>query len=260
MSYLEITDHLTECVEKEIPVSFSKYGDGEYNCAVGGWGWNCDNDRYTHQLGTGLKESFKYMSNHAENAYMGIWHDHKHCSFWESLAEKPVKWANYHTILFDKNNEEQKIRLYKAIKASKMKKIIVCNDLLIKSKFLFNANYLVHVPFNNWFEGQFTSILDYIKQLIGDSNRPPLVITCCGMNAKVLICELYKAYPAGIYLDFGSALDLICTKRDSRGREYTYDYLSLLLQELLPADWENDKWNGIYEQARYKMGVHMGDI
>jgi hypothetical protein len=37
-------------------------------------------------------------------------------------------------------------------------------------------------------------------------------------------------------------------------------YLSLLLQELLPADWENDKWNGIYEQARYKMGVHMGDI
>jgi hypothetical protein len=29
---------------------------------------------------------------------------------------------------------------------------------------------------------------------------------------------------------------------------------------LLPADWENDKWNGIYEQARYKMGVHMGDI
>jgi hypothetical protein len=80
------------------------------------------------------------------------------------------------------------------------------------------------------------------------------------MNAKVLICELYKAYPAGIYLDFGSALDLICTKRDSRGREYTYDYLSLLLQELLPSDWESEKWNGIYEQARYKMGVHMGDI
>ena len=161
--------------------------------------------------------------------------------------------------MFDKNNEVQKIKLYKAIKFSKMNKIIICNDILIKSKFLLNANHLVHVPFNNWFDSQFHNILDYIKQIIKGNNHPPIVITCCGMNAKVLICELYKEFPNGIFLDFGSALDLICTKRDSRGREYNYEYLRDLLQELLPADWESEKWNSIYEQARYKMGIHMGD-
>ena len=260
MSMLEITDYLTECVEKGRPVAFSKYGDGEYQCAVGCFGWNCDKDRYTHQLSCGVVESFKYMANNAENSFVGLWHNQEQKTYWDSIVDKPVKWANYHTILFDKNNEDQKIKLYKAIKMSKMNKIIICNDLLIKSKFLFDARSLVHVPFNNWYDSQFNSILDYIKQLIESSNNPPLIITCCGMNAKVLICELYKAFPAGIYLDFGSALDLICTKRDSRGREYDYDYLRDLLQDILPENWESEKWNSIYEQARYKMGVHMGDV
>jgi hypothetical protein len=260
METLEITSYLTKCVENGTPVSFSKYGDGEYNCASGAFGWNCDNDRYTHALAQGILKSFKYMANDAENAYVGLWHDHAKREFWNSLAIRPVKWANYHTILFDKNNEEEKVKLYKAIKNSKAKKIIICNDLLIKSKYLLDADHLVHVPFNNWFDTDFNNILEYTASLIQDCKQPPIVITCCGMNAKVLICELYKRVPKGIYLDFGSALDLICTRRDSRGREYDYAYLHTLLQELLPADWDSEKWNGIYDQARYKMGVHMGDI
>lgn len=260
METLDITNYLTECVEKGIPVSFSKYGDGEYQCASGSFGWNCDNDRYTHTLSEGILKSFKYMTNDADNAFIGLWHDTGKRDFWNSLSNNPVKWANYHTILFDKNNEEDKLKLYKTIKQSTCNKIIVCNDLLIKSKYLLNAKHLVHVPFNNWFEAEFHNILEYVASLIVNSTQQPIVMTCCGMNAKVLICELYKRFPNGIYLDFGSALDLICTRRDSRGREYDYDYIHKLLQELLPEDWDNEKWNGIYAQARTKMGVHMGDI
>ena len=38
-------------------------------------------------------------------------------------------------------------------------------------------------------------------------------MTSCGQSAKVLIAELHKTYPNGIYLDVGSGLDCICTKR-----------------------------------------------
>jgi len=99
--------------------------------------------------------------------------------------------------------------------------------------------------------------LNLIKNIICNDSRQPLVITCCGMNAKVMICELYKEYPNGIFLDFGSGLDRLCTKRESRGFTYSYDYLTNLLKDVLPDDWESENYNIIYEQAKYKMGLHL---
>ena len=77
------------------------------------------------------------------------------------------------------------------------------------------------------------------------------------MSAKVLICELYKKFPKGIYLDFGSAIDLICTKKDSRGREYDYNYIRNFLSELLPEEWDNEKFNYIYDKSKFKLGIHL---
>jgi len=136
----------------------------------------------------------------------------------------------------------------------------VCNELLIKSKLLLNADEIILVPFNNWFDTEFENILDKICKLINtDDNH--MVITCCGMSAKVLICELYKRFPNGIYLDFGHALDFICTKKDSRGIEsnwgYNYEYIYEFLKELLPEEWDDDKYNYIYEEAKQKLGIHL---
>ena len=77
------------------------------------------------------------------------------------------------------------------------------------------------------------------------------------MSAKVLICELYKIFPKGIYLDFGSAIDLICCKKDSRGVEYDYNYIHEFLNELLPEEWDNEKYNFIYEKAKKNIGIHL---
>jgi hypothetical protein len=114
----------------------------------------------------------------------------------------------------------------------------------------------VFVPFNNWFDTQFDTILNQVKEKIGiDGNH--IVITCCGMSSKILICELTKAFPKGIYLDFGSALDIICTKRDSRGWNYGYEYFTNLLQDCLPENWEDDKYNQLYEISKDKLGLHL---
>jgi len=238
-------EYLTECINNNIPVSFSKYGDGEYFCAFNIMeGENCDHDKYTPKLREALINSFKYIINVSNNAHIGLWHNYSYKNKWEELVDKPVKWVEYYSIILTENNNKvnninDKVILYKTIKQSKLKKIIVCNELLNKSKILFNADHIVNIPFNNWFDNDFDSILEKIKNLIGtDGNH--LVMTCCGMSAKVLICELIKVYPKGIYLDFGSALDLVCTKKDSRA--YTYDYNSLkhLLQDMIPEYWDDN--------------------
>ena len=146
--------------------------------------------------------------------------------------------------------------MYKTIKQSKLKKIIVCNELLIKSKLLLDIDEVVLIPFNNWFDTQFDTVLQEIKEKIQtDGNH--IVMTCCGMSAKVLICELTKSFPLGIYLDFGSALDIICTKRDSRGYNCDYEYFSNLLKECLPDNFEDDKYKSIYDSAKINLGLHI---
>ena len=254
---MDITQYLSECVKHKISVSFLKFGDGEYNCAISYYGHNCDNDNYTSKKKDAMLESFKYMVNESHNAHIGLWHELEKKQFWEFMASKPIRWAKYHTIIFDKNNDESKVKLYKEIKNSDMNKIIICNELLMKTKTLFNADHIIHIPFNNWFDTEYEVYSTLIKNIIMNDPRPPLVITSCGMNAKILICDLYKTNPNGIYLDFGSALDFLCTKRDSRGVSYSYEYLTDSLHEVLPSDWESDKYKNIYEQAQYKMGLHL---
>lgn len=254
---MNITTHLTDCVRNNIPVSFSKYGDGEFICMMHRNGQNCDRDTYTEKLSTALNNSFVHLiENMQDNAYIGLWHNLDNKQILERKTSKKVKWAAYHTIIFDKKDDETKAILYKTIKHSKMKKIIICNPLLIKSKVLLDIDEVICVPFNNWFDTGFDIILQQVKEKIGtDGNH--IVITCCGMSAKVLICELIKKFPNGIYLDFGSALDIICTKRDSRGSKFGYAYYTHLLKECLPDNWEDDKYNSIYNQANHKLGVHL---
>ena len=253
---MEITGYITQCVIKHKPIIFLKFGDGEYNCAFSNFGANCDQDCYTSKLSLCIKQSFKYIVENTDNTYIGMWHNIENTKKWEELVNKKVNWSNYHSIIIDKKNNGEKLQLYKAIKNSNSKKIIVCNKLLTKSKILFNADHIVIVPFNNWFDNHFNDVVEQIKSLIcKDENH--IVITCCGMSAKVLITELIKTFSNGIYLDFGSALDLICTKRDSRGREYDYTYLENLLSDLLPDNWNDTQFEYVYNEAKHKLGIHL---
>jgi hypothetical protein len=267
---MDITDIIVECIDNNKPLSFSKYGDGEYMCAFGFTGNNCDNDNYTPKLKDALISSFKYIVDSSNNNnYIGEWHGLIHSVEWKKLVNKEIKSARYHTLIFDGNYDyfynrpynidydSNKVKIYKAINNSKLKKIIVCNELLIKSKLLFNADEIIIVPFNNWFDTDFNNILEKIKGHINNDDCH-IVMTCCGMSAKVLIAELLKSHPKGIYLDFGSALDRICTKRESRGFRFTYEYLLNLLKDIIPNNWNDPQYDYIYRDARYKLGIHLG--
>ena len=108
---------------------------------------------------------------------------------------------------------------------------------LIKSKELLNIDHLVFIPYNNWFDNHFESVLNNVLNLISEiteDNEPFILMTSCGMSAKVMITEVYKKYNNGIYLDVGNGLDYLCWK-DTRGWSniYTHSYLKELFKNVI---------------------------
>lgn len=254
---MEITNLISECIHKRIPVSFSKYGDGEYACAKLFNGHNCDADFYTEKKQTALIESFKYMAETAPNAYMSYWSDEL-SPYWQSLTQAPARWGKLHTLIFDDDSIGEKVNLYKTIKESPLKKIYICNPLMVKAQPLLNIDLMVFIPMNNWFDTLFEELMQTLKTVI--THEDQYIIMCsAGMGAKVLICELTKLFPNNIYLDIGSALDTICTKRVTRDHNRTYEKVLYYLGDLIPSDWNDPKYDYIYSEAQNKMGIHMGN-
>jgi len=252
---MEISRYLVECIQNQTPVSFSKYGDGEYFAATYLNGENCDQDKFTEKLAEGIRTSFQYMVDEAPNTYVGIWHCGNHIDFWSTLVKKPIRIAKYHSIIMDSDHRSDKIDIFKAIKNSSLKKIYICNPLMVRAKSLLNIDHMIHVPFNNWFDTKKDDILQEIESYI-ETDQQSIILTSAGMGAKVLIAELSKKYPQNIYLDIGSGLDKVCTKKSSRGWEPSYNELIHDLQELLPDDWESPIYEPIFVAAKQKLGLH----
>ena len=250
---MEITTEFITYIEEGIPFSFSKFGDGEYMCVSNYPGSNCDGDTYTQELRRDLEKAF--VKTVEQGGFIGLWwHDYIR-KFWESKVENPnrIKWVDYHSVIID-NKVDDKILFYKTIKKSKYKKIYIHNYLLIKSKLLLDIDEEVIIDIRNWYKYK-----DKIKEEI-KSKMPVgekcIIMTSMGMGAKVIISELKEEYPDNTYIDIGSALDLICTKRDSRGK-CEYERHKEYFKELISDDWEDSKYNYIYDESNRKLGIHL---
>jgi len=222
-----ISIQICNAIKNKTPLSFSKYGDGEYFCAKSVVGHNCDRDNYTPRKRDKLIESFKYMCTINES-YIGLWDDLTIKKYWESLVNH-VKWVDYHTIIIQ-NNDLQKVQIYKEIKYSPMKKIYVCNSSLNSVKDILNVDVIINIPNNNWFE-QYEVYFESIKRHLSEQC---IVMTSAGMASKILICDLHKLFPMNIYLDFGSAMDKICSKKKTREGQLNDEQYLEILKDILP--------------------------
>jgi hypothetical protein len=271
-TFPSLTEFLTYCINNQQPIIFAKFGDGEYQCARHFRGHNCDSDNYTPTLGHAVKCAFVYLSQ-INIAYLGAWHTAEVLQYWNSLtshvppSSRAPKWVDYHSIIVDVKDFHgdgaaisTKILLYRAIQQSPLQKIIVCNPLLIKAGLLFQTENIIQVSFRNWFDGDAVNIYTQIAAILTPATTPAILIFASGMGSKPLIAELHKQYPNNIYLDFGSALDLLCTKRDSRGRGYSYETLhnKMASADILPPSWDDPKYNDVYVAAQKSLGIHLG--
>jgi hypothetical protein len=252
-----MTEQITNFIKEDIPFIFVKFGDGEFNAAVGNYGCNCDNDPYTLKLKNGIINAIEYYSR-LNNAYCGEWHTSNVSRFFNSIALGKLNWVNYHTCIMDDNsfNNEDKLNLFKSIHNSKRKKLLIANELMVRAKYLLNINHHVVVPYQNWLDHDFDTIFNEIINFL-KNDQNPLIITCAGMASKVLIMELHKLFPNGIFIDIGSGLDYLCTKKCSRGNAFAYEKLEEYFKEILPENWNDNSFNWIYEKAKSKIGLHL---
>lgn len=244
---IDISDTIIDSINNIKPILFLKFGDGEYNCIFNPhFIKNCDNDTYTNKLSESLKHSIIYITNSNKPYYIGRWNNRTIIDDYNKLCNTNINYADYHTfiVLGDSHMEgfldKKKVKIYKAIKMSKIKKIMICNPLMIKAEKLLDIDYMVFIPLCNWFDNFFENILNNVEKIINDNNcEPHIILTCCGMSAKVLICELSKKYENSLYFDIGSGLDFLCRKEDTRGYKnlYSYEYLCDLFKELLNDDF-----------------------
>lgn len=264
------SEYFRDCIKNNIPFIYCKFGDGEYLCIYkyiyndNSLISNCDNDTYTKNLSDKLCESLHNIVNYSNNNYIGKWNDDKIQKLFLSITTHPINYISYHSFIFDEydietNNIVNKINIFKEIKNSNRKKIYVCNKLLIKAKILLNINNIINIGYNNWFDKDYENIFNQIKKCIVGSEDNSIIMFSCGMGGKVLISELYKLYPNCTYIDIGSGLDIICTKRNTRGFKYKYDdlYQKFVKNDFIPNDWSHPKYDYIYDMALNKLGIHL---
>ena len=279
--------HLAECIRTNQPATFAKFGDGEIICVYGTLAhllqvncqppalppvgrMNCDHDDYyVPEKGIGLVHAIQYMTDDTRTSFCGLWDNaQKHAAFWQQFVKTPIRWANYHSIIIEKEDLvlknqvlKDKIELYRTIQASNRTKVIICNKLLAKAELLLKADYMHYVPTSNWF-GQLRSYIKIIAEYLKTrGDEYPIIMTMAGMGAKVILYELMKVYPKGVFIDIGSGLDILCTKRRSRDNGIYYEDMRSAFAPILPSSWDDEKYNELYEQAKQVIGITpYGDI
>jgi hypothetical protein len=158
----------------------------------------------------------------------------------------------------DHDHRNEKIDLLRTIKQSALKKIYICNSLMVRAKILLNIDHMVHVPFNNWVDTEMEYILNEIKSYINSNpDEQYIILTSAGMGAKILISELTKLFPKNIYIDIGSGLDKICTKKTSRYWQPSYEEFMNELRDMIPSNWESPEYDNIFNEAQHKLGLNI---
>lgn len=195
------------------------------------------------------------MAEHAPNVRIAVWPFGNHIDYWQSFVEKPIQNYDYCSIIMARKDMEKKVNLLKTIKESALRKVYVCNRLMQRAKKLLNIVHMIHVPFRNWIDTELDTIVGQVKTILSENaGEQTIVLTSAGMGAKILISELVKDFPNNIYLDVGSALDQICTKKTTRGYEPAYETAMEYLKDILPPNWESEEYEPIYAEAHHHIG------
>ena len=197
-------------IKENMPFTFVKYGDGEYLCSIRRQGQNCDNTKYTEQLGSAIVSSYIYLAS-LSNSYLGKWTDDRQTAlFFEELI-KP-QWVDYCSFLFGKQRGVptfmEQLPLLKCLKNSSQQKIYVCNEVLTAVAPLFNIDKTIIIHPYNWFQLQYDDILQQIKNAVKNPNEI-IIMTSAGMGAKPLLADLRQYYPSAILIDIGSGFDAL---------------------------------------------------
>lgn len=249
---------LIQLLKENSHILFMKYGDGEVECMKvsdkesESYGQNCDADVYYPELSMDLKSAFLYFVDNSlkkdTNIHIGKWHFNNEIDYLSSYyfnnrypnIQTLIPFTNYHLVMNDKkgltNND-----MYLFVKTLKENnnylKIVISNPQNILLQSLFSSQYFVNTP-DKCLYLSIDKIYDNIDTIINnEENKKIMLITSCGLSAKVIIYHFFKKYGTQINaIDIGSSFDLLCKKRITRSYqiEYSYDDIYNYYKDLIP--------------------------
>jgi hypothetical protein len=245
----DVIKNIKECKQNV----FIKYGDGEVECMKviekNSSGYNCDQDVYFPELSKELKEAFLYFVNESNNynIHIGKWHFVNESNYLSKLyyenenqnIYKLIPFTNYHLVMNDKD-QLSKNSMYQFVESIKKSndylKIIVSNEQNQLLKTLFSGNFFIETP-SKCLYLELDRIIESIYKIMDENkDKKVMILTSCGLSAKVLIYRLLKKYETRVSaIDLGSSFDLLCKKRVTRSYqiEYSYDTIYKYYQNLL---------------------------
>ena len=238
------THFFTECLRTKIPINFVKMGDGEYACAIGEQGANCDGDVYYPELGSALRKAFLDLAQKS-NVYIGRWHmNPSDChvaewfnSFFENQLQKPsamIPWVNYHCFIKDSERAKKPdiLNFVKAIQEDTRKKIYVCNEMNAKLCSVFGADHVL-VPPNCWVT-QYDSVMN---EIVSKLTPDAIVLFSAGICSKVAIANLLQIFPHLTCLDLGSNFDCLARGKATRAYQGNFFEEYEYYRSVLPNNW-----------------------
>lgn len=183
MTYLDLIDK----IESFEPFSFSRYGDGEFNCMFGKAGANCDGHEYFEDLGERLNHAF--LNPRGIIAVQRYGYE----QYKDQLGANV--WAD--ADILHRASIEGKLHMFH--EALQGNEVVLVGPKHLREFRIYDE--FIEVPLRNAWKDYFC-ILQQLKWTIGEGD---IVLYCCGMMAEVLIWDMYKDYYTQI--DCGSLFD-----------------------------------------------------
>ena len=194
----DVFDLICDKLRKGEPFSFSRYGDGEFNCIYGKLGANCDGHKYFPDLGKRLRETLERKPNYI----VGIQPLMLASDRWAHIEKDfpNIQWVDADSI----HNASIDGRLF--LLFDELRKyhvtLIGPQHLAGLAKLKFNWEHMLIPNFDCWdYYGAVRSFLDVVTL----RRFHTVVLLCASMMSEVIIDDFSDS--GHTFIDMGSVLD-----------------------------------------------------
>lgn len=188
-------DDILYNLEKVKNFSFSRFGDGEWNCIAGKKGHNCDGHPYTEQLQSEIRSCLVSAQYHM--GLQRLAYTQRESMIRNYTTNNRITWCRADIL----HKASIKGRLHLFTEAIKNRNVVMVAPERLKG--LIEYKTFWEIPLLNCF-----SEFDTMKNRLMMSEKDDVIIYCASMMANPLIHYVHKMYGDTItQIDCGSVFD-----------------------------------------------------
>lgn len=209
-NWQETLDSMILWLKEDKPFCYLRFGDGEFNAMFNpnAEQVNADAHKFYPDLGEALFDVLNEISHLKEQPdnllaggfwcnHWGIDQEYK-LKIWGFLDK--IRWCPISTFI-DGIVSLKTMEFLQALKESKRKKILICNETIKDAGKFIGAESIVAPVTNCWLDK------DSIIKSLSDYSSPNLMIYCIGMSSEPIMWKLWKDNPDSIQIDMGHFFD-----------------------------------------------------